>query len=147
MKRVLFVCLGNICRSPAAEAVMAKLARDEGQPVEVDSAGTGGWHEGHPSDPRMQKAAAARGYDLSVIRARKIDHGDGYAFDHIIAMDASKLADIEEMRLPDWTAKVRMFGEKDVPDPYHGGADGFAAVLDQLEAGCRKLLGEINDDR
>ncbi len=146
MTRVLFVCLGNICRSPAAEGVFRKRAVEAGLHVSIDSAGTGGWHEGSLPDPRMMKAAAARGYDLSPIRARKLDDGDGYSFDHILAMDASNLADIEDRKLPDWTANIRMLLSQDVPDPYYGGADGFEHVLDLLEGGIDALIEEIKAD-
>ncbi|NNU15821.1 low molecular weight phosphotyrosine protein phosphatase [Parvularcula sp. ZS-1/3] len=146
MTSVLFVCLGNICRSPAAEGVFRKRAAEAGLDVAIDSAGTGGWHEGALPDPRMMKAAAARGYDLSPIRARKIDDGDGYTFSHILAMDASNLADIEDRRLPDWTADVRMLLDRDVPDPYYGGDQGFEEVLDLLEDGIDALIAELKQN-
>lgn len=143
MTSVLFVCLGNICRSPAAEAVFLKRARDAGLEATADSAGTGGWHAGAPPDPRMMRAAAARGYDLSRLRARRFDDGDGYVFDHILAMDASNLQDLEDLRLPDWTASLRMLLSEDVPDPYYGGAEGFDRVLDMLEGGIDALIREM----
>lgn len=146
MTRVLFVCLGNICRSPAAEGVLRRRAREAGLDLTIDSAGTGGWHEGALPDPRMMKAAARRGYDLSPIRARKLDDGDGYAFDHILAMDASNLADIMERRLPDWTANIRMLLSRDVPDPYYGGEEGFDHVLDLLEGGIDALIDDLRRD-
>lgn len=141
--KVLFVCLGNICRSPAAEAVFRRRAADAGLDAVVDSAGTGGWHAGNPPDPRMIEAAAKRGYDLKPLRARQVDDGDGYQFDHIIAMDASNLADLLDRRLPDWTAHVRPLLERDVPDPYYGGDDGFDQVLDLLERGIDALIDEL----
>ncbi|GGY47006.1 low molecular weight protein-tyrosine-phosphatase [Parvularcula lutaonensis] len=141
--KILFVCLGNICRSPAAEAVFRKRAADQGLDAEVDSAGTGGWHVGTAPDPRMIKAAAARGYDLSPLRARQFSDGDGYEFTHILAMDSANLAHIEDQRLPDWTAEVRMLLDRDVPDPYYGGEDGFDHVLDLLEGGIDTLIGEL----
>lgn len=143
MIRVLFVCLGNICRSPAAEAVFRERAGAQGLAAEADSAGVGGWHVGSPPDRRMIAAAAARGYDLGHLRARQFDEGDGYVFDHIVAMDRSNLRGIEDRRLGDWTASVRMLLDHDVPDPYHGGADGFERVLDLLEGGIDRLIEEL----
>ena len=143
MARVLFVCLGNICRSPTAEAVFRKRAADAGLDVEIDSAGTGGWHAGDPPDSRMTKAAAKRGYDLTPISARAVDDGDGYAFDLILAMDSSNLADLHDRALPDWTAKVRMLLDHDVPDPYYGGPEGFETVLDLIEGGVDRLIEEL----
>lgn len=144
MTRVLFVCLGNICRSPAAEAVFRRRAAAAGLPADADSAGTGDWHRGEPPDPRMVSAAARRGYDLSALRARQVDHGDGYAFTHILAMDGSNLADLEELRLPDWSADMRRLLDRDVPDPYFGAEGGFETVLDMLEEGVDKLIAELS---
>ncbi len=144
MTSVLFVCLGNICRSPAAEGVFRDRAAAAGLDVTVDSAGTGAWHAGEPPDRRMIAAAARRRYDLSAQRARRVDDGDGYSFDYIIAMDASNLADLKDRALPDWTAKVRMLHPgRDVPDPYYGGDKGFDLVLDMLEDGIDTLIKEI----
>lgn len=143
MTKVLFVCLGNICRSPAAEGVFRQRAAAAGLVVGVDSAGTGAWHAGEPPDKRMQQAALRRGYDLSAQQARRVDDGDGYAFDYILAMDASNLADLEDRRLPDWTAAVRMLLNRDVPDPYYGGDQGFEHVLDLLEDGIDVLIEGI----
>ncbi|MEO1042210.1 MAG: low molecular weight protein-tyrosine-phosphatase [Pseudomonadota bacterium] len=144
MTSVLFVCLGNICRSPAAEGVFRDRAAAAGLDVTTDSAGTGGWHAGDPPDHRMTAAAARRRYDISGQRARRVDDGDGYSFDHIIAMDASNLADLQDRALPDWTAKIRMLHPMhDVPDPYYGGEQGFETVLDMLEQGIDALIEEI----
>ncbi|MEM9838241.1 MAG: low molecular weight protein-tyrosine-phosphatase [Pseudomonadota bacterium] len=145
MTSVLFVCLGNICRSPTAEGVFRKRAAGAGLDVTIDSAGTGAWHAGEPPDPRMTKAAARRGYDLSTIRARRVDDGDGYTFDHIIAMDASNLADLKDRALPDWTANVSMLLNRDVPDPYYGGPEGFDHVIDLIEQGVDDLLSELKN--
>ncbi|MEM6745889.1 MAG: low molecular weight protein-tyrosine-phosphatase [Pseudomonadota bacterium] len=144
MTSVLFVCLGNICRSPAAEGVFRDRAAAAGLDVTVDSAGTGAWHAGEPPDRRMIAAAARRRYDLSAQRARRVDDGDGYSFDYILAMDASNLSDLRDRALPDWTATVRMLHPgRDVPDPYYGGEQGFETVLDMLEEGVDALIDEI----
>jgi protein-tyrosine phosphatase len=133
---VLLVCLGNICRSPTAEAVLRhKLAQsDLGARVEVDSAGTGSWHIGHPPDARSQHHAAGRGYDLSALRARRVDEDDFHRFDLILAMDQDNLADLELLRPDGARAELRLFADAEVPDPYSGGADGFERVLDLVEA-------------
>lgn len=135
--RVLAVCLGNICRSPTAEAVLRhKLAAAglDGH-VEVDSAGTGGWHVGEPPDPRSQHHAARRGYDLSPLRARRVAEEDFHRFDLILAMDHDNLADLQRLA-PDGLrrAELRLFAEIEVPDPYLSGPAGFERVLDLVEA-------------
>jgi protein-tyrosine phosphatase len=141
--RILLVCLGNICRSPAAEGVLRRRAAEAGLTLEIDSAGTGGWHVGKPPDSRMVEAAKARGYDLSGLRARQFSDGDGFEFDRIYVMDESNLADVEALRLPGWTAEVSKFAEANVPDPYHGGAGGFERVLDMLEERSDRLIAEL----
>ncbi|MEM9989206.1 MAG: low molecular weight protein-tyrosine-phosphatase [Pseudomonadota bacterium] len=145
--RLLFVCLGNICRSPAAEGVFAKKAKEAGLDVILDSAGTGAWHVGHAPDRRMQKAAQGRGYDLSSLRARQVDVGDFYVYDLILAMDESNMADLKEIAPPDGTAKLAMvlsYGAGgEVPDPYYGSTDGFAHVLDLLEAASDGLIASL----
>ncbi len=149
--RVLFVCLGNICRSPAAQGVFEARAKAAGLKVEADSAGTGAWHVGKPPDARMIKAAARRGYDLSAYRARQVDTGDFYMFDHILAMDASNHADLLDIRPPDATATLTMMlshgAGGDVPDPYYGGADGFDHVLDLLEEAVEGLMSTVQGSR
>ena len=147
MQRVLFVCLGNICRSPAAEGVMRKLAADRGMRLALDSAGTGGWHVGALPDARMRKAAAARGYDLDGLSARKVALADFYEFDRILAMDESNLADLREMEPANAEAAVGLFldfarrhDEREVPDPYYGGPEGFDHVLDLIEDAAHGLL-------
>jgi protein-tyrosine phosphatase len=131
------VCLGNICRSPTAEAVLrAKLhGAGLGDRVEVDSAGTGDWHIGSPPDARSQRHAARRGYDLSALRARQVSEDDFHRFDLILAMDHDNLADLQRLA-PDSPARaeLRLFAEVEVPDPYSGGPDGFERVLDLVEA-------------
>ena len=157
--RVLFVCLGNICRSPTAEGVMRSLVADAGlgDRIEIDSAGTGGWHVGHPPDERATAAAASRGLTLDS-RARRVGPADLDAYDYVVAMDRDNLAELEAMasgaghreklsllREHDPDAVAR--GELEVPDPYYGGGDGFEVVLDAVEAGCRGLLARIRDER
>lgn len=144
--RVLFVCMGNICRSPTAEAVLRhKLAAAGiGDRVEVDSAGTGGWHVGDPPDPRSQRHASRRGYDLSALRARRVSEADFERFDLILAMDEDNLADLERLR-PDrgGRAELRLFADVAVPDPYAGGVQGFERVLDLVEAASDALTREL----
>ncbi len=135
--QILVVCLGNICRSPTAEAVLrAKLdAAGLADRVIVDSAGTGSWHIGSPPDSRSQRHAAKRGYDLSALRGRQVTEADFHRFDFILAMDGDNLADLQRLA-PDGKlrAEVRLFADDDVPDPYSGGAAGFEQVLDLVEA-------------
>jgi protein-tyrosine phosphatase len=146
--RILFVCLGNICRSPSAEAVMRGLLAREGiEGVEVDSAGTGVWHIGNPADPRAIAAASERGVEISGA-ARQVRPADFEEFDLILAMDRSNHANLLAMEGAD-PGKVRLFremageGDLDVPDPYYGGEDGFAEVLDILESGCVTILSRL----
>ena len=153
--RVAFVCLGNICRSPTAEGVMRDLIRREGLEgeVEVDSAGTGGWHVGHPPDERATAAAQRRSIVLDGA-ARQVSEGDFEDFDLLIAMDAENLTNLRAIA-PGREArrKVRLLrefdpaavavGDLDVPDPNYGGPHGFDRVLDQVQAACRGLLDEV----
>ena len=147
MKRVLFVCLGNICRSPTAEGVMRSLVRDAGmeQEIEIDSAGTGDWHVGGAPDARSTAAARRRGFVLGG-GARQVAPQDFASFDLLVAMDRQNLADLRALA-PDAAAraKVRLLraGDLDVPDPYFGGASGFDDVLDMVEDSCRELLEEL----
>lgn len=144
---VLLVCLGNICRSPTAHAVMQSGLDERGwHHIDVDSAGTGDWHIGHAPDPRTQAAAAERGYDLSVLRARQIETEDFYRFDLILAMDEQNLVDMQVLQpagspaeLALFLAPVSGFGSA-VPDPYYGGEDGFQRVLNCVEAGVAGWL-------
>ena len=148
MTRILFVCLGNICRSPTAEGVMRRLVEENGLEgeIEIDSAGTGGWHVGAPPDSRATEAARRRGTTLSGA-ARRFDPATDFdRFDLIVAMDAENRRDVLALA-PDEAAraKVRMFlpGGRDVPDPYYGGHDGFERVLDLVEEASRQLLDEL----
>jgi low molecular weight protein-tyrosine phosphatase len=149
--RILFVCMGNICRSPTAEGVMRRLLEDEGLDVEIDSAGTGGWHAGEPPDQRATLAARRRGITLEGA-ARQIRPDDFRRFDLLIALDRANLRELLAVA-PDEEAaeKVRLLrefdpaagGDLDVPDPYYGGDRGFETVLDMVERACRGLIDEL----
>jgi len=142
--QVLFVCTGNICRSPTAEAVLRELGRKEGVPLQVESRGTHDYHVGEPPDERAQRHARRRGYDLSALRARKLTGRDFEEFDLILAMDRGHLGVLRRMCPAEHASKVRLFlPGRDVPDPYYGGPEGFEQVLDLVEAGCRELLAGI----
>jgi protein-tyrosine phosphatase len=157
MVRLLFVCMGNICRSPTAEGVMRSLLRRQGleDAVEVDSAGIGDWHAGDPPDARATAAARARGITLSGA-ARQVVEADFSDYDLILAADRSNLHDLEAVLPGDGRAKLHLLREfdpasagapdLDVPDPYYGGDDGFEHVLDLVEAACRGLLDALRAD-
>ncbi len=139
--RVLFVCLGNICRSPTAEGVFRSMLSAE-DAIETDSAGTGGWHIGNPPDPRAIEAAAVRGIDISDLRARQATPDDFQRFDLILAMDRSNLSDLKAMRPDGARADLRlMLRDAEVPDPYYEG--GFGPVFTMLEDASRTLLAEL----
>ena len=154
--RLLFVCMGNICRSPTAEAIMRHVLSEAGLDswVEVDSAGTGAWHVGDAADPRARAAAARRGINLHGI-ARQVTREDLDSFDLILAADADNQRDLLALagedparrgkvrRLRDFDQASVNTGKLDVPDPYFGGPDGFDQVLDIVDAACRGLLAEI----
>lgn len=149
---VLFVCMGNICRSPTAEGVFRRLLADAGLEgrVTVDSAGTHGYHIGAPPDRRAAAAAKARGFDLSGLRARRVVAGDFEAFDLIVAMDSDNLADLRAMAPEEGRAETRRLMDysdgshgPDVPDPYYGGLNGFEVVLDMVEQACAGLLEDL----
>jgi len=150
--RVLFVCLGNICRSPTAEGMLRHLAAREAPllPLEVDSAGTGDYHIGDPPDPRSRLAAMRRGIDIGGLRARQIAADDFLRFDFILAMDPDNLRNLRAAAPPGASARVRLFleyapqtGRLDVPDPYYGDENGFETVLDLVEAASRGLLASL----
>ncbi len=151
--KVLFVCLGNICRSPTAEGVFRHYVEQAGlsEQITIDSAGTADWHIGKTPDPRTIKAAAQRGYDLSVLRARQAVADDFYKFDLILAMDDSNLENLQAIQPADGKAELALylprFGlkQREVPDPYYGGEDGFELVLDMLEQASEKLLAEVRE--
>ncbi|XKE46767.1 low molecular weight phosphotyrosine protein phosphatase [Halomonas organivorans] len=151
--RVLFVCLGNICRSPTAEGMFRRHLTEAGLDgrVEVDSCGIGSWHLGKAPDPRAQAAAASRGLDLSALRARQLDDRDFDRFDYLLAMDEDNLSVLQARRPADCAAHVGLLLEfaglpgRAVPDPYYGGDAGFEEVLDLVEAASRGLLTEVRD--
>lgn len=150
--KLLFVCLGNICRSPAAEGVMRRVIDEAGltETVHIDSAGTAGWHTGKRADQRMRSAAAARGLDLTSL-ARQVHDSDLANYDLVLVMDRSNHLDIRAFdREKKHLEKVRLFcefctdhEETEVPDPYYGGPEGFEKVLDLLEDGCAGVLRHI----
>jgi protein-tyrosine phosphatase len=143
-RAILFVCTGNICRSPTAEAVLRRLADENALRLRIESAGLGDWHVGDPPDERAQHHARNRGYDLSRQRARQVKPLDFEEFDLILAMDRGHLRALQEMAPPRHHAKIRLFAAgADVPDPYYGGAEGFERVLDLVEERCRALLDEL----
>jgi protein-tyrosine phosphatase len=154
--RVLFVCMGNICRSPAAEGVFLHLLAEAGLEhcFAVDSAGTGGWHVGHRADRRMIAAAERRGIHLPS-RARQIEAADLQRFDHILTMDADNLAAVRRLerqapggaRISPLIDHCRQLRSPEVPDPYYGGEDGFERVLDLLEDACAGLLEDLLQER
>jgi protein-tyrosine phosphatase len=154
-RALLFVCLGNICRSPTAEGIMRSVLAEAGiEGVMVDSAGTAGWHVGDAPDRRSVAEARSRGVDLTGLRGRQVSTADFERFDLLLAMDAENEADLRRLA-PDEQARskvalLRSFdpaataaGDRDVPDPYYGGPDGFARVFDAIEAACRGLLDHV----
>jgi protein-tyrosine phosphatase len=149
--RILFVCLGNICRSPLAEGVMRDLARRVGceQAIVVDSAGIGAWHVGDPPDRRSIAIARAHGIDIAGLRGRKIAVADFADFDLILGMDGSNVRDLKRLAPPAMVHKVHLFldyAERrngDVPDPYYEAAEAFEALYQALEAGCSSLLAKL----
>ena len=149
--RVLFVCLGNICRSPTAEGVMRHRLQQAGlaAQVAVDSAGTAAWHIGKAPDPRTCAAAAQRGYRLHELRARQVQAEDFARFDLILAMDHDNLRELQRLRPDSAGAELDLLlrrgglAEHEVPDPYYGGSDGFERVLDLVESACERLIEQI----
>jgi protein-tyrosine phosphatase len=147
--KILFVCLGNICRSPTVEGVARRLAQLEAPHLELefDSAGTAGYHIGAAPDPRSQQAAYARGYDISSLRARQVQTADFHRFDLLLAMDAENLTAMQSMAPAGARDRAQLFlsyaphpGCQSVPDPYYGGPEGFETVLDLAEHGARGLF-------
>ena len=152
MKRILFVCTGNICRSSTAEGVLRHYiqAAGLGDVVEIASAGTHGYHVGEAPDPRTIRTAKVRGYDLSILRARTVKAADFREFDLILAMDGGHYRFLQQLKPKDATATLALFceyagiGQCDVPDPYYGGARDFEACFELVEDGCRKLLEKLS---
>lgn len=150
---VLFVCLGNICRSPSAEAVFIKKAADNGLKIEIDSAGTAGYHKGAAPDKRSQAAGVQRGYSFKGLKCRKVVEQDFEKFDHIVAMDNKNIASLLEVCPEEFQHKVSLLlsfstsEEQEVPDPYYGGRGGFEYVLDLIEQGADGLIKHLKFTR
>ncbi|WP_415287461.1 low molecular weight protein-tyrosine-phosphatase [Brevundimonas sp. S1H14] len=147
---VLFVCLGNICRSPLAEAAFREKARRLKLDVIADSAGTGGWHIGAPPDPRAQAVALRNGVDISALRGRQVKPADFRRFTHLVAMDHENLANLRRLAPPDATAKLSLLLDhvegragQAVADPYFGEDDGFDVTWADVTAGARALAAEL----
>lgn len=149
---VLFVCMGNICRSPTAEAVFRHYVENAGLAghVLIDSAGTHDYHIGDPPDLRAQRTAQQRGYDMGGLRGRQVEEGDFHRFDYVLAMDRANLGILQRLAPPAGNAQVQLFLEyarhhagREVPDPYYGGAEGFERVLDMVEDAAEGLLWHI----
>ena len=154
MNNILFVCLGNICRSPTAKAVFDWKLKEAALSLETDSAGTTGYHAGSPPDPRAQRIARQWGLDISGERARVVTSEDFTRFDAIFVMDRSNLDDLRALRPADEHCRVELvmslapdYGVDEVPDPYYGGVDGFERVIDMLEAAADRLVEELRADR
>ncbi len=150
--RVLFVCMGNICRSPMGQGVFERFVEQAGlqERIAVDSAGTHAYHVGEPPDERAQQAAAARGYTLHEQRARQVTVEDLRSADYVLAMDRDNLAVLQELCPPELQGRIRLVTEfselypgRDVPDPYYGGTRGFERVLDMIEDAAQGLLQAI----
>jgi protein-tyrosine phosphatase len=147
---VLFVCLGNICRSPLAEAAFRRAADRLGLDVEVDSAGTGDWHVGYPPDPRAAAVAARNGIDISHLEARQVNPDDFRRFDHIVALDANNLSDLERLRPADGTARLSLLLDhaegrqgQAVADPYYGDDSHFDVAWTDVSLGAEALARKI----
>jgi len=150
--KVLLICMGNICRSPTAHAVFRHLVHEQGlsDAIEIDSAGTHAYHIGNPPDSRSMQTARKRGIDMSDLRARQVDLGDFYHYDYLIAMDDYNLSLLQEMAPSDMAHKLSLFlsfaphlNQREVPDPYYGGAEGFNLVFDMVQQASEGLLAHL----
>ncbi len=150
--KVLFVCMGNICRSPTAEAVFRARVEEAGlgEHILIDSSGTHDYHIGAVPDARTQQAASKRGYDMSALRGRQVEVADFSRFDYVLAMDSANLGNLHQICPPAQRDRVGLFlqyanhhTQREVPDPYYGGADGFERVLDMVEDAAEGLLQHI----
>jgi protein-tyrosine phosphatase len=155
MIKVLFVCMGNICRSPTAQGVFQALVNkhDLGAAIQVDSAGTHSYHVGSPPDPRSQATARQHGIDLSVLRARRFVSADFNEFDYLLGMDQANIADMRAIKPEDSTARLQLmldysqqFSQREVPDPYFGD-DGFELVFEMIDDAARGLLRHIRNEK
>lgn len=151
---VVFICMGNICRSPTAEAVFRHYVEKAGleDRILIDSAGTHDYHIGAPPDARTQRVAKQRGYDMSALRGRQVEAHDFQRFDYVLAMDEANLSILQRLRPREAPAHLGLFlefaqrhTEREVPDPYYGGADGFEKVLDLVEDAAHGLLAHIKE--
>lgn len=150
---VLFVCLGNICRSPTAHGVFETMVLQAGlqDRIHIDSCGTGDWHIGHSPDERSASTALTRGYDLSHLRSRQIHSSDFQRFDYILVMDNKNLSDVKALCPADYAGQIELFlnyannysSTVEVPDPYYGGASGFDHVIDLVEDASQSLLNTL----
>ncbi|MDQ2075610.1 low molecular weight protein-tyrosine-phosphatase [Marinimicrobium sp. ABcell2] len=152
---VMFVCLGNICRSPTAHGIFQHKVEQAGlaDQIYIESSGTGGWHVGKAPDPRTLSAASRRGYDFSALRAQQVTEQDFQRFDYILAMDEVNLEDLRRMAPADFSGHLGLFlnfgnrrDYREVPDPYYGGGDGFNLVLDLVESAAEGLLDHLQQD-
>jgi len=154
-KKILFVCMGNICRSPTAESVFRQYVENAelAHLIEIDSAGTHDYHVGDAPDARTQRAALQRGYDMSKLRGRQVEVGDFSRFDYVLAMDQANLAILQRMMPASSRSHLALFlnfarahSEREVPDPYYGGAQGFERVLDMVEDAADGLLAHLREE-
>lgn len=152
MVKVLFVCMGNICRSPMAQGVFEALVNDAGisHLIKVDSAGTHAYHVGSPPDERAQRTALGRGIDISGLRARLLDTDDPETFDYVLVMDEDNLENARRVSPPEYHERIRLFldfaedlPDREVPDPYYGGNAGFDRVMDMVQRAAEGLLDEL----
>ena len=149
---ILFVCLGNICRSPTAEAIFRQRATQAGLDVIIESAGTGGWHIGERPDPRAIEHGEHKGYDFTGQTAQQVSKNDFSRFDYVLAMDSDNLSNLRRLCPPGYSGHLSRFldftphtGDKDVPDPYYGGRDGFTQVISLIEQASDGLIKHLKE--